>query len=619
MVPRPVRCAMRGEWIKAPTNGTAVVFVHGILSSGETCWTHENGAYWPRLLAEEASLGDFGIYVFTYQTGVFSGSYSIGDAVDALKEHMRLDGVLDNHQLIFVCHSMGGIVVRKFVVERAIDLLNSRKKIGLFLVASPSLGSSYADWFSMLARFMGHSHADSLRFIRGNTWLADLDREFRNLKEDGKLWLKGKELVEDKFVLLSGFWRRQVVEPFAGARYFGEPFKVPASDHFSIAKPIGSEAIQNRLLCRFIADHFSRAMPAQTVQSQPASPAALDSQPPPPDTPEERPKLLLGIALDTSGSMKKSILNTSFEDVSRFDSVTAALTDLGSQMRDAVSQQGSDNASDFRVFVYGFGLRIGEGVCDLASLWRAAQKIDLPREIERKRADFEDRDPGRAATFRNLGSLAGKLGYGDIAKTLASIPVIADVSEKLMSTTRQIGDSTLTARELAELFESSSATSNTDMIRHAIFGDTWMVRVANEIFHRFSREGRVPYGQRTLVVISDGAPSDGDPRPGFAAIREIGVDIIACFVTDADIADPRVLLGAPNTTWPSHARLMWDIASPVSRSSAASEYLVTHGWRIEENARLFVQVNHSDVLSEFLRVAGCNISGQVPSLLPRGQ
>jgi predicted alpha/beta hydrolase family esterase len=65
--------------------------------------------------------------------------------VDDLKERMQLDRVLNCKQLIFVCHSMGGIVVRKFVVERAAQLIKAAKEIDLFLVASPSLGASYVD------------------------------------------------------------------------------------------------------------------------------------------------------------------------------------------------------------------------------------------------------------------------------------------------------------------------------------------------------------------------------------------------------------------------------------------------------------------------------------------
>ncbi|MEK4032533.1 alpha/beta fold hydrolase [Methylocystis sp. IM3] len=245
---------MQGEWIRRPTGTDSVIFVHGILSSGETCWRDGDGSYWPDLLKHEPKLEPLGIYVFTYETGIFSGSYRLSDVVDALKEHMRLDHVLESDRLIFVCHSMGGLVVRKLIVERAFELIMANKEVGLFLVASPSLGSSYADLLSPLAQLFGHAQADALRFVRSNAWLSDLDKEFINLKEGGKLKLKGKDLTVDKFVIFDKFWRRQVVEPFAGARYFGEPFKIAGSDHFSIAKPKDRAAIQHRLLCKFISE-----------------------------------------------------------------------------------------------------------------------------------------------------------------------------------------------------------------------------------------------------------------------------------------------------------------------------------------------------------------------------
>lgn len=265
---------MKGVWIKAPTSNASAVFVHGVLSDGESCWTNQNGCYWPELLSKEPGFESLGVYVFTYQTGFFSGSYRLGDVVDALKEHMRLDRVLEADQLIFVCHSMGGIVVRKFLVERAAELIGAQKRIGLFLIASPSLGSSYADWLSPLARFLGHSQGDTLRFVRGNEWLGDLDKEFKNLKEAGRLPMQGKELIEDKFLVLPGLVRRQVVEPFSGARYFGESYKVPESDHFSIAKPEDSGAIQHRLLWDFIRSFLDNGAEENSKRG-PSAPIAL--------------------------------------------------------------------------------------------------------------------------------------------------------------------------------------------------------------------------------------------------------------------------------------------------------------------------------------------------------
>ena len=249
---------MEEQWIRKSQGNVAIVFVHGILSNSEECWKNENGAYWPNLVKDESEFRDVGIYVFSYRSDVFSGDYSLMDAVDSLKEHLRLDDVLKNRLVIFVCHSMGGIIARQFLVLHTTDLIQRNIEIGLFLIASPSLGSSYANLVCHLAKIVGNTQVQALRFARNNAWLNDLDRNFLNLKEQGNLHIKGKELIEDKFFVFKRFWLfSQVVQPFSGARYFGDPYKVPYSDHKTIAKPDNGQAIQHRLLCKFIKEELS--------------------------------------------------------------------------------------------------------------------------------------------------------------------------------------------------------------------------------------------------------------------------------------------------------------------------------------------------------------------------
>jgi pimeloyl-ACP methyl ester carboxylesterase len=245
------------SWFRKPKPGvtsTTIIFVHGVLSNSDDCWRHPDGGYWPQLIGEHPSLNDAGIYLFGYKTSKFSGSFNLDNVIDTLKEQLILDGVLNSGRLIFVCHSMGGIIARKYILLRKNDFIESGKEIGLFLVASPSLGSDYATWISFLAKRLGHSQADALRFSQSNLWLNDLNRQFRDMLDERQILLRGKELIEDRFVILSNFFRKQVVEPFSGAAYFGNSFKVPDSDHFSIAKPKDANAIQRRLLCKFIED-----------------------------------------------------------------------------------------------------------------------------------------------------------------------------------------------------------------------------------------------------------------------------------------------------------------------------------------------------------------------------
>jgi hypothetical protein len=218
--------------------------------------------YWPDLLAKE-DLQGAGIYIFSYRTGFFTAGYSLGDAVEALKTFLELDKLLDLRNLIFVCHSMGGLIVRQFLVTRQSLLRDKSIRIGLFLIASPSLGSDYATWLRPLARALGHSQNEAMRFMDSNQWLNDLDRNFINLKESKILQLEGKELVEDESVVFPRIIKKQVVRPFSGAKYFGDSLKIPGSNHHTIAKPTGPDAIQHRVLTDFIVKFLERKVFAQ--------------------------------------------------------------------------------------------------------------------------------------------------------------------------------------------------------------------------------------------------------------------------------------------------------------------------------------------------------------------
>jgi hypothetical protein len=257
---------MLGEWVKKPEGDACAIFVHGILSSGDTCW-RAGEFFWPELLSQERIPG-LGVYVFSYRSDAFSGDYSLGDAVEALHAYLGLDDLLRLRNLIFVCHSMGGIVVRQMLVTRQAMLIEKGIRIGLFLVASPSLGSDYANLVSLLAKALGNTQAQALRFANNNTWLNDLDVNFTNLKESKRLFLDGQEIVEDNFVILPGFFRNQVVPRFSGARYFRESLKIPKSDHFTIAKPSSPDALQHRLLVQFIRKFLRKE---QGAEAKPAT------------------------------------------------------------------------------------------------------------------------------------------------------------------------------------------------------------------------------------------------------------------------------------------------------------------------------------------------------------
>ena len=245
-----------GTWIRKPSNNACVVFIHGFLSDGINCWTNENGTYWPSLLSEEREFEELGIYTVTYHTEYFSGNYSIEDATKACWEYMKLDGVLSSTNIVFVCHSMGGIVARRLYVKYKNDDLLDNLNANFFLLASPSIGSQYATWFKAISKILGNSQANSLQYTIHNDWLNSLDLDFQRARD--KYDLKGRELIEDRFITpFSFFWKKPVVDYSTANRYWSDSFRVAKSDHFSIAKPKGTRAEQYQILCGFIIDHIS--------------------------------------------------------------------------------------------------------------------------------------------------------------------------------------------------------------------------------------------------------------------------------------------------------------------------------------------------------------------------
>jgi pimeloyl-ACP methyl ester carboxylesterase len=229
-----MECSSYGlECRKSGPGSCAVIFIHGFYSDSKNCWRHVNGTYWPELVSNSDVTNQLSVYTYTYQSDVFSAGYDLDDVVDDLRQRMRAAALDRSSRIVFVCHSMGGIVARRLLVRSRLDSNVGRpvQSFGLLLVASPSLGSDWTRWLTPIARFFKHSQADALRFSSTNRWLDSLDRDFRDLKESGGIEIRGRELIEDKFIILRRFFfLRQIVERVSGARYFGESLKVAGSD-----------------------------------------------------------------------------------------------------------------------------------------------------------------------------------------------------------------------------------------------------------------------------------------------------------------------------------------------------------------------------------------------------
>ncbi len=340
-------------------------------------------------------------------------------------------------------------------------------------------------------------------------------------------------------------------------------------------------------------------------------------------------KALVGLAVDLSGSMAGSIRNNTGGQVTRLESFRQS---LGTLAREAKNRTRESRARQIQtsidLFAYGFGLR-AMPVCDLLSLIKVSQQIITKEEIEELKERYIREMQSGYSSYSGLGDLARQYGFGglvrDVENTIRASAeaeirrrIMHEVKERLEKQLQVVGDTTLPIEEVARLWESSGeALTNAEEL---IFGNTPMRAGLTEVSKRFERELRTRDKDTipVLFILSDGEPTDGNPLPVLETLKPHGITIISCFVTDQDIANPRILYGEAESQWNAGAKLMFEMSSKMEDDSAFANFLLRKNWTVKPQARLFVQLNHSLILEEFIRVMLSPFEESGKECLPRG-
>lgn len=262
--------AQNNLWYEYNEADVVIVFVHGILSDSRSCWLRKGSqsqedVFWPELIASDPRIGRVPIFLGGYYTSVDSGSYDIGDSAQELMSSLEREDLqrrpppIAKQNMIFVCHSTGGIIVR-YLLDHYYDRFRS-KKVGLLLIASPSYGSILANKLGGLTRFYGQALGIQLEWA--NTNLQLLDERFKTMIDEKRIPnLVGAEAFENHFVVHRKWLPdniKVVDELSAGRGYFGRPILLRNTDHFSCVKPGSVEHPTHELIVDFWAKHFATA------------------------------------------------------------------------------------------------------------------------------------------------------------------------------------------------------------------------------------------------------------------------------------------------------------------------------------------------------------------------
>lgn len=247
-------------WFKHQDSKTTIVMIHGYLSNAKSCWTSKNSKYWPEIIAEDKQINNVNIFLAEYHTSATSKNFDMLQCVRQIKDAITdIDSnqlrVIDSENIIFVCHSLGGILCRRLLAQNM--KMFKGKKVGLMLIGSPSLGSEYAKYFSLAISLLNNKVGQQLN-PNGET-IAIFDSEFRELLSNKELNIEGVELCEHKAPLLLNCIRLPsgpIVKSFSASRYFGAERIMEKTDHMTICKPDNENHPTHKELRRFLNEKF---------------------------------------------------------------------------------------------------------------------------------------------------------------------------------------------------------------------------------------------------------------------------------------------------------------------------------------------------------------------------
>lgn len=236
-------------WVEVNYSPTVVVFVHGILSSSETCWWNSQARVsWPDLVLNDPEFKRPSVFVAGYPADVFTGDYLVYDAAEELIARLRTQydrrSPMRKPKMLFVCHSQGGLVVRQMLVACTSEF--RQKKVGLVLCGSPGWGSVLGTLAKPLTSLLRFKQAAALAW--GSESLVALDRDYLRVIRNKEIPdLHGKSLIETR-----GLWGLpKIVSGASATRYFPDWNKIPKSNHFQIVKPDGPGHMSHVYLRQF--------------------------------------------------------------------------------------------------------------------------------------------------------------------------------------------------------------------------------------------------------------------------------------------------------------------------------------------------------------------------------
>jgi pimeloyl-ACP methyl ester carboxylesterase len=110
------QAAMQQTHTQPVPRARVIVFVHGLHGSRDS-WRASNGAYWPDMIRTDPRFAYSDVDVAEYPTPASNGRMSSVQLADILWTHLKQDQVWEHREVVFIAHSLGGILVEEMLLR----------------------------------------------------------------------------------------------------------------------------------------------------------------------------------------------------------------------------------------------------------------------------------------------------------------------------------------------------------------------------------------------------------------------------------------------------------------------------------------------------------------------
>ena len=256
-------------WVrKLVSNPGVIVFVHGVTGDDRETWS-SGTHFWPSMISRDPAFNGQNIYVYRYPSPRFGHTLSVDEVAENMRLMLKTDGVLNQSQITFVSHSLGGIVTRAFLVKYQREI--APKIRFLYFFATPTTGSHFAklaSFFSKNSQFKQLLPLDSDNYLGTlqSNWLA--------------AGLRIKSYCAYETQPLHG---QTIVERASATNLCTEPLDPIEADHINIVKPTSPSSTSYRALKAAFEETsptHSRPVPNRVASGRPSTPSASVRTPP---------------------------------------------------------------------------------------------------------------------------------------------------------------------------------------------------------------------------------------------------------------------------------------------------------------------------------------------------